>query len=236
MTKHTNQKSILMLGASGAVGTATLHTLLQCPNIQKLTLLGRNPIANIDTDFVQQHKINVSDSKSYQQYLTDHNTAICTLGVGQPSKVSTEDFVNIDKLAALDFAKECKKKGVAHFELLSSVGISPKAFSFYLRTKGELVEELKSLHFERLSIFKPSMILTQTNRYGFSQAVLLKVWPLLKPLLIGSLSKYRGVPIDVLGKAIAKNVFKEADSFEELQWDEFYAVIQKTKVDFHQTS
>jgi len=63
--------------------------------------------------------------------------------------------------------------------LLSSVGISPKSKSFFLRTKGELVEALKALNFERLSIFMPSMILTPTNRYGFSQALTLAVWPKL---------------------------------------------------------
>ncbi len=229
MIMHSNQQSILMLGASGTVGTATLHALLKGHNIQKLTLLGRSPIPNLEANFVQQYKINVSDPESYQHYLSDHNTAICTLGVGQPSKVSKEDFVKIDKLAVLDFAKACKMEGVKHFELLSSVGINSRSSSFYLRTKGELVDELKALDFDRLSIFKPSMILTPTNRYGLSQAVVLKVWPLFKPLLMGSLRKYRGVPIHVLGQAIAKNVFAEGESFEELQWDEFYAVIQMIK-------
>jgi len=78
-----------------------------------------------------------------------------------------------------------------------------KSNSFYLRTKGELVEALKALNFDRLSIFQPSMILTPTNRYGIAQAITLKVWPFLKPLLMGSLRKYRGIPVNVLGQAMA---------------------------------
>ncbi|MDX2432740.1 MAG: NAD(P)H-binding protein, partial [Bacteroides sp.] len=203
MTLKSHLLSVVMLGASGAVGTETLNTLLQLGNIQLLTLLGRKPISNINADFVQQHKISVSDTSSYQNYLQGHTTAICTLGVGEPSKMSKEEFVKIDKIAVLDFATECKKAGINHFELLASVGISPESKSFYLRIKGELVEGLKALNFERLSIFQPSMILTPTNRYGRAQAITLKVWPLLKPLLMGSLRKYRGVSVNVLGQAMA---------------------------------
>ena len=213
-----------MLGASGAVGTETLQTLLQIKNIQQLTLLGRNPISKVNVDFVQQHKISVNDIESYQKYLPGHTAAICTLGVGEPSKISKEEFVKIDKVAVLNFAIECKKAGIKHFELLASVDINPKSRSFYLRTKGELVEELKKLNFERLSIFQPSMILTPTNRYGIAQAITLKVWPLLKPFFMGSLQKYRGIPVKILGQSMAKNIFIEGKAYKILQWKEFYSI------------
>lgn len=220
-----DKQSIVMLGASGAVGTEAMKVLLRSKNIDKLTLLGRTPIPNISEDFVQQFKIDIGDSDSYENYLQSNSTAICTLGVGQPSKISKDEFVKIDKIAVLNFAKECKKAGIKHFELLSSVGINSKSKSFYLRTKGELVDELKLLNFERLSIFQPSMILTEKNRYGISQAITLKIWPLLKPLLIKGLRKYRGVPVAILGGAIAKNVFMNGNAYETLQWDDFYYII-----------
>ena len=163
-----------------------------------------------------------------RKYLQGHTTAICTLGVGEPSKMSKEEFLKIDKTAVLDFARECKKAGIKHFELLASVSINPTSSSFYLRAKGELVEELKALNFERLSIFQPSMILTPTNRYGIAQAITLKVWPLLKPLFMGNLRKYRGISVNVLGQAMAKNIFTEGEAYEILQWVEFYSIINKS--------
>lgn len=229
MTDKTNIKSIVMLGASGAVGSEALKTLLGHNNVQQLTLLGRSPISGINKDNVYQHKINVSKPDSYQEYIKGHDIAICTLGVGEPSKISKEEFLKIDKEAVLNFAKACKKAGVSHFELLASVGISSKSSSFYLRAKGELVDALKALEFDRLSIFQPSMILTPTNRYGISQAIVLKIFPLLKPFLIGSLRKYRGIPVSVLGQSMAENVFKIGKGYEILQWDQFYSIIEKSK-------
>jgi uncharacterized protein YbjT (DUF2867 family) len=224
MTLETNYVSVVMLGASGAVGTATLNTLLQFKNIKQVTLLGRNSISGIKADNLQQHKIDISDVSSYKSFVQGHTTAICTLGVGQPSKISKEEFIKIDKTAVLDFATECKKAGVRHFELLASVSINSTSSSFYLRTKGELVDELKALNFDRLSIFQPSMILTPNNRYGIGQAITLKIWPLLKPLLMGSLRKYRGIPVNILGQAMAKNILKEGKGYETLQWDDFYTI------------
>lgn len=213
--------SIVILGATGAVGGSTLNTLLERGGISKISLLGRRTVDGIDEPRIHQHKIDIFDPSTYDGLLEGHDVAICTLGVGQPSKVSKEEFIKIDKKAVLDFATACKNAGVTHFELLSSVGINSKSSTLYLRVKAELVDELNALNFERLSIFQPSMILTPTNRYGISQGIVLFLWPLLKPLLLGGLKQYRGIPVEKLGSAIANNVFTNGSGLEYLKWDDF---------------
>ena len=213
--------SIVMLGATGAVGSQAARTLAAMSGIERLTLLGRRPLADIHGSFINQHTIDIFDVTSYKSLLTSHEIAICTLGIGQPSKVTKEEFVRVDKLAVLEFARVCKQAGVAHFQLLGSVGTNPESKSFYLRTKGELEEGLKALSFTRLSLFHPSMILTPTNRYGLSQWLTLRLWPWLSRMLMGGLRKYRGIPVDILGKAIAMNTFRPQVGVEILQWDEF---------------
>lgn len=205
---RTSPLSVVMLGATGAVGEQTVKKLLTIPALERLSLLGRRPLSGLSDpqSIVHQHQIDIFDASSYQHLLPGHHTAICTLGVGQPTKTSKADFIKIDKLAVLDFAIACKKTGIRHFELLASVGINANSSSFYLRIKGELVEELNALHFERLSIFEPSMILTPKNRYGLLQGLTLFLWPLLQPLLLGSLRKYRGIRVEVLGQAMALNI------------------------------
>ena len=221
---NTSPLSVVMLGATGAVGSHTARTLATIPQMERLTLLGRRSLSDISGNFVYQYNVDIFDPTSYLELLPGHQTAICTLGIGQPSKISKDDFVKIDKLAVLDFASACKKAGVRHFELLASIGADLNSSFFYLRTKGELVNELKALDFERLSIFQPSMILTPTNRYGLSQAITLCLWPILKPLLLGGLRKYRGIPVEVLGKAIAVNILSNKTGVEALCWDDFLAL------------
>ncbi len=216
--------SVVMLGASGAVGGAALQALLPMPEAVRLTLLVRRQLAAAAGGKVSQHVVDVFDPKTYQQFLNGHDAAVCTFGVGESSKVSKEEFLRIDKTAVVDFAKACKAESVRHFELLSAVASDAKSPSFYLRTKGELQEALIALNFGRLSLFQPSMILTPTNRYGVSQALTLAVWPKLKPLLAGPLHKYRGVPVGQLGAAMAKNLFTQGAGTEYLRWDEFEAL------------
>lgn len=220
-----NSIRVALLGASGAVGGEALSKLLSDQRLDKAVSFGRRTLKGMENRPIEQHEIDVSDSKAYAGKLSGCQAAICTLGVGEPSKVSREAFLKIDKAAVLNFAQACKAQGVTHFSLLSSVGIDAKSSNFFLRTKGELVEELKALEFESLSIFQPSMILTPTNRYGVSQAIVLKVWPLLKPLLIGPLRKYRGAKVDVLGSAMAVNAFISRLGTNYFQWDDFHKLI-----------
>ena len=217
------QFSIVMMGATGAVGGHVHSCLATMPNIEKLTLLNRRTVGSLSAAFIHEEIVDVLSVKSYVHLLAGHNTAICTLGVGQPSQMSKEEFLQIDRDAVLDFGKACKAADVEHFELLSSVGANASSPSFYLRTKGELQEGLKALGFKRLSLFEPSMILTPTNRYGISQLITLKLTPLINPFLIGGLTKFRGIAVKRLGVAMARNVVAQESvaSVEKLHWEDF---------------
>ncbi|MFM9942210.1 MAG: NAD(P)H-binding protein [Hyphomicrobiaceae bacterium] len=224
MAQLAEPLSIVMLGATGAVGQQVVATLLAMPDVERLTLLRRRPLEGVTNAAVRQHVVDVFAPSSYAPLLPGHQIAICTLGVGQPSKVSREELVRVDKTAVLGFAAACKAAGIRHFQLLGSVGASAPSRSFFLRTKGELEDGLKALKFDRLSLFQPSMILTPTNRYGWSQGLTLAVWPLLQPVLVGDLRKFRGIPIATLGRAIAVNALSHKTGVETLHWDEIMAL------------
>ncbi len=210
--------SVVMVGATGAVGSEVAKTLATMPDVTSMTLLGRRPLESVGGERVAQHTIDIFDPASYEHLLPGHDAAICTLGVGQPSKMSREEFVRIDRDAVLDFARACKQAGVQHFSLLGAVGANAGSASFYLRTKGELEDGLRGLGFRRLSLFRPSMILTPTNRYGLSQAVTLALWPRLDFLLRGGWSRYRGIRVEELGRAMALDLRSPATGCEVLEW------------------
>ena len=221
--------SVVILGATGMVGSHVVKSLLKQQSlISQITILGRRKIENLEAGNIkiQQYEIDIFKPESYRSFISGHSLAICTLGVGQPSSVSKEQFINIDKTAVIEFAKICKEAGVPHFEILSSLGANPSSSMFYLKTKGELNEALKSMDFKRLSIFQPSLIITPTNRYGLSQWLSLKIFPILKPILVGPMKKYRGIPVADLGKAIALNIFSTTSGVEVLHWEEIQEIIR----------
>jgi uncharacterized protein YbjT (DUF2867 family) len=212
--------SVAMLGASGAVGGAVVRALLGRPELQRLTLLNRRVLPDLPPT-ARQHTVDVFDPATYSPLLAGHTAAVCTFGVGEPSKVTAAELVRVDHDAVLAFAKACRAAGVAHFELLGAVGASSASRIHYLRTKGQLVDALTALGFPRLSVFQPSVIVTPTNRYGLSQAATLAVMPLLSPLLVGGAKKFRSVAVDQLGRAMALNLLTDGQGFETLHWPDF---------------
>jgi uncharacterized protein YbjT (DUF2867 family) len=234
-----NPLSVVMLGASGAVGGQVVSSLLAMPQLAKLTLLGRREI-DLPADashlarrahhcVIKQHLVDVGAPESYAAFIPGHNAAVCTLGVGQPSKMSHSEFAHIDKDLVIAFATLCKQSGVRHFELLGAVGANAQSRSFYLRIKGELKDALTALDFERLSVFQPSMILTPTNRYGLSQALTLATWPALSHLMVGPMRKFRGVRVETLGAAMAHNLATRGAGLETLHWDAFTRLASLSK-------
>jgi uncharacterized protein YbjT (DUF2867 family) len=214
----------VILGATGAVGTELTKALIQMPQINSIVLLGRrlHPLADITkSSKVQQYLVDVFDPQTYVSHLSGRDLAFNTFGIGQPSKFTREEFIRADLDAALEFAKACRHQGIRHFTSLGAVGSTSKSSIFYVQIKGKLEDSLVELKFPRLSLIRPSNIITPTNRYGFTQALVLALHPKIDPLLLGSLKKYRSIPIETLGRAMARNVLSPSNqSVERLEWPE----------------
>jgi uncharacterized protein YbjT (DUF2867 family) len=208
-----------MMGASGAVGAIATETLAQNAKVSRLTLLNRRELPASRSPSVSQHTVDVTQPSSYASLLAAHDVAVCCLGVGQPSKVSQEALVAIDKTAVLAFATACRAVDVRHFVLLSAVGASASSMSFYLRTKGELQDGIAALGFAHVSFVQPSIILTPTNRYDWTQGLTLAVWPSISKVLFGPLKKYRGIPVATLGRAIARQALVHDNGVSTLHWE-----------------
>ena len=139
----------VMLGASCTVGREVMDPLCNKFELATLALLNRRPLPHASGAAMEQHLVDVLNPQTYKHLLGAHQAAVCALGVGQLSDVSDAEFVRVDKDAVIGFARACKEAGVAHFELLSSVGADAR--SLYLRTKGELCDAVVALGFQRLS-------------------------------------------------------------------------------------
>jgi uncharacterized protein YbjT (DUF2867 family) len=216
--------SLVVLGATGAVGSNVVKAALASDRVSKVTTLGRRPLElpEAPAGKLVQHTVDVFDAQTYTALLMGHDAAVSTLGVGQPSKVTKDEFLRVDIGAPAAFAEAAFRQGIRHFSLMTSVGANPKSRVDYLRMKGELEARIASLGFERTSIFRPSMLLTLTNRYDFAQAVTLAVWPKIDWMFAGPIRKYRGIKVEELGRAIVANALRPATArVEVLEWKDF---------------
>lgn len=222
-------RRLVLLGATGAVGRTVLAEALRSPAFETVTTLGRRR-ADIGDGGVPakltQHVVDLEAPASYRALVSGHTAAICTLGVGQPSKSTREEVwkVEIDYVAG--FAAACREAGVRHFSLMTSVGSDLRSRSYYLRLKGTQEARVKALGFERTSLFRPSMLLTPGNRYGATQAVFLAVWPRLHWMFAGPLRRFRGIRVEDLGRAMVLNAeFDGPVGIEIFEWDGFQRML-----------
>jgi len=193
-------KKAVVLGATGAVGVELVKSLLASNQFERVTTLGRRALdlPNIPPENRVHEIVDVFTPASYEKYLAGHDTAFCTMGMGQPSKGTKEEFYRVDVTAPSEFGKECKRQGIEHFSLLTAVGTNIKSSSLYLRIKGEVEKNIRELGFKRTSFFRPSMIMTPTNRYGLLQGMPLALFPYLDHLLVGPLKAYRSIRVEDL--------------------------------------
>ena len=64
--------SVVMLGATGAVGSHVARRLVSMPEVEALTLLGRRPLAGLSGDHVNHRVVDVLEAASYEAFLPGH--------------------------------------------------------------------------------------------------------------------------------------------------------------------
>lgn len=226
----SDSRSAVVLGATGAVGSSVVRALLADDAWRRVTVLVRRPDAlhDLKDPRLERHVVDVLDAGHYERFLAGHGVAFCTLGIGEPSRYSREEFKRVDLDGTAAFAAACRRQGVTHFSLLTAVMSNPKSSIYYSRIKGEIEERVKAEGFARTSVFRPSMLMTPTNRYGFTQGLALAVFPVIDPLLVGPLSRFRSIKVSDLGKAMVRHAERPGAGVEVLEWREFQAVLKGT--------
>lgn len=226
----SDSRSAVVLGGSGAVGSAVVRALLAGDAWRRVTVLVRraDALADLKDSRLERHVGDVLDPVQYERFLAGHGVAFCTLGIGEPSKVAREEFQRVDLEGAAAFAAACRRQGVHHFSLLTAVLANARSSVWYARIKGEIEERVRAQGFARASFFRPSLLVTPTNRYGFTQGLTLAVFPFIDPLLVGPLSRFRSIKVSDLGKAMVRHAERPGAGVEVLEWKEFQAVLHGT--------
>ncbi|MDK2122637.1 Rossmann-fold NAD(P)-binding domain-containing protein [Parachitinimonas caeni] len=214
---------VLMVGASGAVGAATLACLLASPRCSRVVALVRRPLdasvprlRKLDQrmcDFDSLHELDPADLEC--------EVAICTLGAGQPSKLSQAMLWKTDVYYPAAFARLAKHAGARHISLLSAVNAHAKGRLLYSRIKAEAEAAIQTPGFDRVSLFRPALLLTEAVRYGMPDRI--NQW--LFPKVAGVLpDRFRPIPVETLGRAMAVNVERAGSGLELLYHADFLAL------------
>lgn len=152
--------------------------------------------------------------------------ACCTMGIGQPRKVSRGEFWKVDVEYATAFARACQGAGVRRMSLLSSLGANPRSSTYYLRVKGTVEERYQALGFGRLSLFRPSLLVTADIRYGLQDRLTQLLFPRVSTFLP---SRFHEIRVEDLARAMHLNAEREGSGVEVLHYAECLALLRSAE-------
>lgn len=166
-----NQKTVLLLGATGLVGGECLKRLIRDDPYRRIVVLTRSSLSE---DFkkakIDHHVINFDRIDEYKNLLkADH--VLCALGSTIKKAGTKEQFYKVDFTYVYDIARAAAEHGAEHFLFVSSMGANPESMIFYNRVKGELEEAIRQLPFRSISIFRPSLILGDRRESRFNEEI-----------------------------------------------------------------
>ncbi|HMF89174.1 MAG TPA: oxidoreductase [Candidatus Angelobacter sp.] len=195
-----NNKSALLLGASGLVGGFCLQALLAGPSYSRIVLLNRrelplSPHPRLEQKVVNFEKLTPSD-------FSNADDVFCALGTTVRKAGSQEAFRRADLDYPLAAATCARQAGARQFVLCSSVGADAKANNFYLRVKGELEQGIGQLGFRALHIMRPSLLLGKRNESRLGEGLAQVAMPLFAFVMIGGLRRYRAIAAQTVGRAM----------------------------------
>jgi uncharacterized protein YbjT (DUF2867 family) len=194
------RKTVALLGASGLVGGFCLRAALADQAIGRVVLFSRRELSVAFDPRLSQRTLSLD--KLERKDFDGIEDIFCALGTTIRKAGSQAAFRRVDLEYPLAAAQAAAQAGARQFLLVSSVGADPSSRSFYLRTKGELEQELDKLGFGALHIFRPSLLLGRREEFRLGERVMIPLAPALNLFMMGGLKRYRAISAARVGKAM----------------------------------
>lgn len=199
-------KNVIIAGASGMVGKELLMQLLTDPATGMVYNVTRKPPDAIHENM----QVVLTDFGNLDFIAAPPATdAYCCLGTTLKAAGSKSAQYRIDHDFVLSFAKWCLQSGVQNFAVVSSLGAKASSGNFYLRTKGQMENDLIRLPFAKLIVVRPSLLMGKRTQIRPAEKAAMRLMPWVAPLLIGNLKKYRGVPAASVARCMHQAVNDE---------------------------
>lgn len=218
------QRTALIAGATGLVGSLCLKQLLDDPAYAQVISISRRPVSESHPKLVQ--KIVEFDSLA-QHPLIAANDAFCALGTTNAKAGSRETYRKIDFGYSKAFAEFALRGGAQQFALVSSVGANARSLTFYLRTKGEIEAAITALPFHSVHIFQPSFLMGSRTEQRAGEGIGLALAKALQFAFIGGSSKYRSIPASTVAAAMIAAVKRAAPGHHIYRFDEMQALAKQ---------
>ena len=211
----------VVFGGTGLVGNHLLKILINDDYYSKVKVLTRSKIEII------HHKLEIIETnfeniESLKDKISADNCFFC-IGTTKKNSPQKLEYQRIELELPKKIAQICKSNAIRSFIFVSSGFANPNHSGEYLRFKGLVEEELKSLSFENLGILRPSFLLGKRKQFRILETIGIYIFRLLSPFFIGPLKKMKPIHANTVAKAMS-NIIKKNLSQVTYESDEIVRI------------
>ncbi len=211
----------VVFGGTGLVGNHLLKILVNDDYYSKVKVFTRSNIEII------HHKLEIIETnfeniESLKDKISADNCFYC-IGTTKKNSPQKLEYQRIELELPKKIAQICKSNAIRSFIFVSSGFANPNHSGEYLRFKGLVEEELKSLSFENLGILRPSFLLGKRKQFRILETIGIYIFRLLSPFFIGPLKKMKPIHANTVAKAMS-NIIKKNLSQVTYESDEIVRI------------
>ena len=193
-------KTALIFGSSGLVGKNLLNQVINNSNYSKIKIFVRSSpdisdrkIEIINTDFKNLEII--------KNLITGDDCFFC-IGTTKKNSPDKNEYRRVELDLPKKIAQISKSNNVKSFIFVSSGFADPKNSGDYLKFKGLVEEEIKSLNFEKIGILRPSFLLGKRKEKRLGEKIGISIFKFLSPLFVGPIKKMKPIHSEKVAKAM----------------------------------
>lgn len=195
----SDKKKILLIGANGLIGGHLLTLLLNDNHFYEVITWSRSPIGLTHSKLKEK----IIDFASIKKNPAEKfDILVCCLGTTINKAKSKDAFYKVDHDYVVDLAMYAEKSGISKFIVVSSIGADKNSSNFYLRTKGEMENDISNFNIPGIAILRPSILFGKRKEFRFGEILGKGFMHAIGFLFIGKLKKYKGIHAQTVAEAI----------------------------------
>ena len=195
-------KTALLFGSSGLIGGHLTKQLIENSSYSKVKLFVRSD-PKISDPKIEIIKTNFNNLQDHKDEIIGDDCFFC-IGTTKQNAPDKDEYRRIEYNIPIEIAKIAKSNSVKSFLYVSSGFADPKSSGVYLKNKGDVEEELKSLNFLKLGIMRPSFLIGDRKEERIGEKIGIFIFKLISPFFLGPLKKMKPINSEKVAKAMIK--------------------------------
>ncbi len=195
-------KTAIIFGSSGLVGKNLLNQIIHNSNYSKVKIFVRSSL-EISDQKVEIINTDFKDLQKIKNLIIGDDCFFC-IGTTKKNSPDKNEYRRIELDLPKKIAQISKSNDIRSFIYVSSGFADPKNSGDYLKYKGLVEEEIKSLNFEKIGILRPSFLLGNRKEKRVGEKIGIFIFKLLSPLFFGPIKKMKPIHSEKVAKAMIK--------------------------------